>query len=129
MGTHPIFESDFDCLTESEIEKLVNIVSAILHSEGDRHRMRVSVRQIFPQVAFWVVSLIAVHYFTKSSCLNERIEIVRDEKSAAAESPVRAPAFNPAPVIDSGVVWKKAFASSAYALLKPLATFLPIKYI
>jgi len=108
MGTHPIFESDFDCLTESEIEKLVNIVSAILHSEGDRHRMRVSVRQIFPQVAFWVVSLIAVHYFTKSSCLNEQIEIVRDEKSAAAESPVRAPAFNPAPVIDSGVVWKKA---------------------
>jgi len=27
MGTHPIFESDFDCLTDSESDCLVEVVT------------------------------------------------------------------------------------------------------
>ena len=38
--------------------------------------MRVSMRQALPQIAFWVISLIAVHYFSKVSKMFLKIELV-----------------------------------------------------
>merc|ERR1711971_6313 len=40
MGTHPIFESDFDCLTEREKPKMISRV--IKRSLSDRHRLKVN---------------------------------------------------------------------------------------
>merc|ERR1712008_347680 len=33
MGTHPIFESDFDCLTEIKVSKMINFVASELSIE------------------------------------------------------------------------------------------------
>ena len=47
---------------ESEIDKNKEIPVKI---EGVK--MRVSVRQMFPQIAFWIVSLATVHYLSRVS--------------------------------------------------------------
>merc|ERR1711990_477913 len=117
MGTHPIFESDFDCLTEKLRIDFVNLskISARVNPGYSSFMkvMRGNLRQLWPQITFWLFTIMVTHYMTKSDCslreqlIEESRDVPKSKKIEKNPTDSEFPDFGPIDTAGNEIVWKK----------------------